>query len=47
MEPSEFKASLSRPTPPDGLSLLLLALWHDAKGDWDKAHTLAQHFDAH
>ena len=42
MDLNEFKASLSQPTPPDGLSLSLLALWHDAKGNWDKAHELAQ-----
>ncbi len=28
--------------PPAGLSLPLQALWHDAKGDWDAAHTCAQ-----
>jgi len=42
MDLNEFKASLSQPTPPDGLSLSLLALWHDAKADWDSAHELAQ-----
>jgi hypothetical protein len=29
-------------TPAAGLSPLLQALWHDARGDWDRAHTLAQ-----
>jgi hypothetical protein len=28
--------------PPAGLSAALAALWHDAKGDWDKAHAFAQ-----
>jgi hypothetical protein len=42
MDPNEFKASLSQSTPPDGLGLSLLALWHDAKGDWNRAHELAQ-----
>jgi hypothetical protein len=37
-----FKASLDRGQPPDGLSQPLLALWHAAKGEWDKAHTVAQ-----
>ena len=27
------------------LSPLLLALWHDAKGDWDGAHRVAQDVD--
>ncbi len=38
----QFKASLNAPTPPPGLPPLLLALWHDAKGDWAAAHALAQ-----
>ncbi|MBF8961903.1 hypothetical protein I0P70_01485 [Pontibacter sp. FD36] len=37
-----FKASLSAPTPPLQASVYLQALWHDAKGDWDKAHVLIQ-----
>lgn len=27
---------------PDDLSRALKALWHDAKGDWEKAHETAQ-----
>jgi hypothetical protein len=41
----DFKASLSGATPPSGLSPLLLALWHDAKGDWGAAHGIAQDVD--
>ncbi|MEX2045473.1 MAG: hypothetical protein WD941_08985 [Opitutus sp.] len=39
----EFIESL-RPgaEPPDGLSLPLQGLWHDAHGDWDRAHQCAQ-----
>jgi hypothetical protein len=37
----EFTNTLSSTTPPP-LSPLLLALWHDANGGWEKAHTLAQ-----
>jgi hypothetical protein len=40
----DFKATLASTTPP-GVSPLLLALWHDARGEWDKAHTLAQDVD--
>ena len=40
MTVDEFKASL-RSAPPT-LPPLLLALWHDANGDWEKAHALAQ-----
>lgn len=34
----EFKTSS---TPPTG-SPLLVALWHDARGDWEAAHNIAQ-----
>lgn len=39
---AELRASISASAPPDGLPSLLLALWHDAKGDWDAAHKVAQ-----
>jgi hypothetical protein len=38
---SDFKATLGEPTPP-AVSPALVALWHDAKGDWDEAHETAQ-----
>jgi len=38
----EFKDSLSLDNPPDGISGLLKSLWYDAKGDWEKAHSIAQ-----
>ena len=28
--------------PPANLSLALQALWHDARGDWERAHNCAQ-----
>lgn len=42
MDSNEFRLSLAQPAPPDGLNSLLLALWHAGRGDWDKAHALAQ-----
>ena len=42
---NDLKASLTGATPPAGLSPLLLALWHDAKGNWDTAHQVAQDVD--
>ncbi len=42
MTPEAFRASLSEPAPPPGLSLALQALWWDARGDWDRAHDCAQ-----
>ena len=44
----EFRQSISSGsdnTPPNGLSPLLQALWHDAHGDWERAHQLAQDVD--
>jgi hypothetical protein len=37
-----FRQSLADPAPPAGLSPALEALWHDAHGDFDRAHQLAQ-----
>ena len=42
MDLSTFKQSLDRDVPPEDLGQALSALWHEAKGDWDRAHRLAQ-----
>jgi hypothetical protein len=39
---AEFTATLTQPEPPAGLNPVLQALWHDAKGDWQAAHGIAQ-----
>ncbi len=38
----DFSSSLAAPTPPDNLPVLLKALWHDGKGEWEQAHEIAQ-----
>jgi hypothetical protein len=38
----EFWQSLGSPAPPAGLGKLAQALWHDGKGDWDRAHQITQ-----
>ena len=38
----ELRATLTSATPPPSIGGALLALWHDAKGDWDMAHRVAQ-----
>jgi hypothetical protein len=40
----EFKATLSASAPPS-VSKTLQALWHDARGEWDKAHEIANGVD--
>lgn len=42
---SRFRAALSDASPPAGLEPPLLALWHDARGDWDKAHKCVDQSD--
>lgn len=42
MDLPAFKQSLDRDAPPEDLGRTLAALWHEAKGDWDQAHHLAQ-----
>ena len=38
----EFKLSVSQDIPPPDISPALNALWHDARGDWEAAHRVAQ-----
>jgi hypothetical protein len=42
MTDAEFHASLKTGTTPAELSPPLLALWHDGRGDWDRAHAAVQ-----
>jgi hypothetical protein len=40
---AEFEQSLrTQKAPPAGLPLALQALWHVAKGDWNRAHSAVQ-----
>lgn len=39
---NDFDQSLTEEAPPEGLSLPLQALWHDANGRWEHAHELVQ-----
>lgn len=41
----DFRSTLENRQPPDGCPAALTALWHDAKGDWEQAHKLAQAVD--
>jgi hypothetical protein len=43
--PTSFKASLAADAPPPNSSPALRALWHDARGDWDAAHGVAQEIE--
>ena len=38
----DFRSSLNKSQPPRDINQLLLALWFDAKGDWDASHNVAQ-----
>ena len=42
MDLAAFHASLTLAAPLEGLGPALQALWWDAKGDWNRAHALAQ-----
>lgn len=37
-----FEQFRDSPSVPSGCGPALQALWHDARGDWDRAHALAQ-----
>ena len=45
MTADELKATTTAAAPPAGLAQTLLALWHDARGDWNEAHRIAQDID--
>jgi hypothetical protein len=38
----EFSRSLEGDAPPQGIPELVAALWYEARGDWDRAHRIAQ-----
>jgi len=38
----QFQESLQVDTPPVFADPLVLALWHEGRGDWGKAHNIAQ-----
>lgn len=42
MHYEDFIESLSAEKPPEKISPLLKALWHDGKNDWEASHNIAQ-----
>lgn len=42
MDKSSFLQSLKYDDAPLDISLYATALWHDAKGNWEKAHEIVQ-----
>ena len=42
MKIKDFERSLSAIDPPSALTEALIALWWDARGDWERAHSHAQ-----
>ena len=46
MTVEDFKASLASAEPPASLAPLLEALWHDARGDWERAHHITQEIES-
>ena len=38
----EFRQAIASGNPPKGVAGSVLALWHDARGDWHAAHAAAQ-----
>ena len=46
MSLKEFEHSLTAPAPPAGLCPALQALWHERRGDRERAHEIAQDMDS-
>lgn len=40
-----FEESLQGVSPPEGVPPALAALWHERKGNWERAHEIAQDID--
>jgi hypothetical protein len=45
MTSDKFRASLEGPSPPEAPPLLV-ALWHDRRGDWNRAHVITQDIES-
>lgn len=41
----DFKQSLTASSPPAEISAYLQSMWYDAKGDWNKAHSIIQNIE--
>lgn len=41
----EFRLTLSNEEPPKHLGIPLKALWYDAKGDWQTAHSIVDQLE--
>ena len=42
MDIERFESAIANARPPASLTPLLQALWHDAHGDWARAHEIVQ-----
>lgn len=42
MDKASFLQSLKNDEPPVNVSSFVIALWYDAKGQWEKAHEIVQ-----
>jgi hypothetical protein len=45
MNLKDFRTSLAAASPPKDMSVPLAALWWDAKGDWNRAHSLVDELE--
>jgi len=42
MQFEEFAKSVNNALPPENVNQYAMALWYDAKGDWQQAHNIIQ-----
>jgi hypothetical protein len=47
MDRRTFEGSLTADTPPNDVSPAALALWYERRGDWTRAHEIAQEIPGH
>lgn len=46
MTVTQFRESVARDAPPEGLTAPLAALWWDAKGEWARAHDMVDELES-
>ena len=45
MQFETFKQTIKEPSPPEGITVYLCAMWYDGHGNWDKAHNIVDHLE--
>ncbi len=45
MQFETFQQTIKEPSPPEGITVYLSAMWYEGHGNWDKAHSMVDHLE--